>query len=70
MTNKIMVIPIGTKVTTKVGGINGIISAFFVRENSVMYNVNYANGGDIKLAELYEFEFEKSDAKKTEIGFK
>lgn len=70
MTNRILIIPIGTQIYTKIGNISAMITSVTIRENSVMYNCCYANGGDIKVAELYEFEFENAPTKKTEIGFK
>lgn len=64
------VIKCGTKVLTKIGHIEGMVTAVSIRFESVQYEVSYFHDGDIKTAWVREGEFDVEDGKKIPIGFR
>jgi len=67
--NNINIYPQGTKVTTVIGSINGLITAATIRGTFVVYEVAYFNEGEIRTMWITEAEF-NTEATKTKIGFK
>lgn len=58
-----------TTVSMNNDSISGLITAVFIRQNRVTYEVSYWAGADYKSITLEEFEF-VTNASKKEIGFK
>ena len=62
---------LGQPVQTKVGDIEGILTAVTIRPvGPVAYEVSYFNGGDYKSVWLSETEFTVNFEQKHSIGFK
>ena len=62
------IIACGTRVTTKLNSIEGIITAISIRFDTVNYEVSYFAGQDYKQIWLNEAEFNFTTKKET-IGF-
>jgi hypothetical protein len=60
----------GTPVVAINGNVQGVITAIYIRFNSVAYEVSYFNNGEYKQVCLNECEFTITDGKKQVIGFK
>jgi len=52
------VLPQGTKIKTKVGGVEGMVTGVSIRGSSVYYDVTYFAGGLHKNTWMYGFEIE------------
>ncbi len=59
----------GDRVKTKLGGIEGMITAIFLRDKGVTYEFSYNNNGVPTNTSVQEVEIELSD-KNGKIGFK
>lgn len=66
----IEVIECGTIATTKLHEIKGMITACSIRFDKINYEFTYFKDGEQRVIWLHEEEFEKSDHKKINIGFK
>lgn len=62
------IVPCGSKVTSKINNIEGIVTAACIRFNLVNYEISYFSGQDYKQIWLTEAEFDFTDKKKS-IGF-
>lgn len=60
----------GTKVKTKIGEFDGIITCFQIRWDKVTYEITYCVAGEIKTIWLLEQEFTLDKKKAEQIGFK
>jgi len=63
------VIPCGTKITSTLNNVEGIITAISIRFDTVNYEISYFAGVDYKQIWMNECEFSFSGEKK-QIGFK
>lgn len=66
---QLTVVPCGTKVSSILGNVEGIITAISIRFNRASYEVSYFAGHDYKQIWMDEQEF-KYTTKKETIGFK
>lgn len=65
------VYPCGTKITTAIGNIDGLITGIKIEFKSVIYLVQYFTNDCFKTWEMNEEEFTVDDGtKKKTIGFK
>lgn len=60
----------GTKVTTVLSNIQGIVTGTSIRFEAISYEVSYFNNGEYKQVWLNESEFTITEGKKQTIGFK
>jgi hypothetical protein len=69
--NAINIYPCGTKATTKMGSLAGMITCIQLRFNNVCYELSYFHNGEMKTCWVYEPELDfNNDSGKIEIGFK
>lgn len=66
----ISVYKFGTKVTTVIGSIDGIITSVTIRPNRTIYEISYFYDGSYRNVSLDEFEFNVDQKDKVKIGFK
>ena len=68
--NYIEVVKCGTKATTKMSQIEGIVTGISIRFNRATYEISYFHNGEYKSVWLDESEFEIGECLKGRIGFK
>lgn len=64
------IIKCGSKVRTKIGTIDAIITAAVIRFDRVQYELSYFSNGEYKNIWMDIMEFDHGDADVVEIGFK
>lgn len=62
------IVPCGSRVTSKLNNVEGIVTGISIRFNTISYEISYFSGLDYKQIRMNECEFTFSEKKK-QIGF-